>query len=50
MTLLVTNAFVVPKVEQREPFIVGDRVNDQWRGCFRWRDGAAYDVEIVDYH
>ena len=26
------------------------RVNDQWRVCFRWRDGAAYDVEIVDYH
>jgi proteic killer suppression protein len=26
------------------------RVNDQWRLCFRWRDGDAYDVEIVDYH
>ena len=26
------------------------RVNDQWRVCFRWRDGAAYDGEIVDYH
>jgi len=26
------------------------RVNDQWRVCFRWRDGDAYDVEIVDYH
>ena len=26
------------------------RVNDQWRICFRWRDGDAYDVEIVDYH
>ncbi len=26
------------------------RVNDQWRVCFRWRDGAAYDMEIVDYH
>lgn len=26
------------------------RVNDQWRICFRWREGAAYDVEIVDYH
>ena len=25
-------------------------VNDQWRVCFRWRDGDAYDVEIVDYH
>jgi proteic killer suppression protein len=26
------------------------RVNDQWRLCFVWRDGNAYDVEIVDYH
>lgn len=26
------------------------RVNDQWRICFRWRDGDAYDVEIADYH
>ena len=25
-------------------------VNDQWRICFRWHDGDAYDVEIVDYH
>jgi len=26
------------------------RVNDQWRVCFRWSDGHASDVEIVDYH
>ena len=26
------------------------RVNDQWRVCFRWSEGDAYDVEIVDYH
>jgi proteic killer suppression protein len=26
------------------------RVNDQWRICFEWRDGHAWDVEIVDYH
>ena len=26
------------------------RVNDQWRICFVWRGGDAYDVEIVDYH
>jgi proteic killer suppression protein len=26
------------------------RVNDKWRICFRWRDGDALDVEIVDYH
>jgi proteic killer suppression protein len=26
------------------------RINDQWRLCFEWRDGDAYDVEITDYH
>ena len=26
------------------------RVNDKWRICVRWREGDAYDVEIVDYH
>jgi toxin HigB-1 len=26
------------------------RINDQWRICFVWRDGNAFDAEIVDYH
>ena len=26
------------------------RINDQWRICFLWRSGDAYDIEIVDYH
>ncbi len=26
------------------------RVNDQWRVCFRWAEGHAEDVELVDYH
>lgn len=26
------------------------RINDRWRVCFRWVDGMAEDVEIVDYH
>jgi proteic killer suppression protein len=26
------------------------RINEQWRICFTWKDGNAYDVEIVDYH
>ena len=25
-------------------------ISDQWRICFRWEDGHAYDVEITDYH
>ncbi len=26
------------------------RINQQWRICFRWDEGHAYEVEIVDYH
>lgn len=26
------------------------RINNRWRICFEWRDGDAYQVEIVDYH
>lgn len=26
------------------------RINMQWRVCFVWHDGNAYDVEIIDYH
>ena len=26
------------------------RINDQWRVCFIWKEGNAYDVEIADYH
>jgi len=26
------------------------RINRQWHICFVWKDGNAYDVEIVDYH
>jgi proteic killer suppression protein len=45
-----------PPGNRLEP-LVGDRrgqhsvrVNDQWRICFVWRDGHAFDVEFVDYH
>jgi proteic killer suppression protein len=37
--------------------LVGDRkgqfslaVNSQWRICFQWKEGNAYEVEITDYH
>ena len=26
------------------------RINQQYRLCFTWKDGDAYDVEITDYH
>ena len=36
------------KGERRGQYSI--RINDQWRICFRWSDGDASDVEIVDYH
>ena len=26
------------------------RINDQWRIVFRWKDGQAFDVQVLDYH
>lgn len=26
------------------------RINKQWRICFYWKENAAYEVEIIDYH
>jgi len=26
------------------------RINDQWRICFKWKDGDASNVSILDYH
>ena len=26
------------------------RINEQWRICFRWKEGDTYDVEIADFH
>jgi proteic killer suppression protein len=26
------------------------RIDSQWRICFKWENGNAYDVEIIDYH
>jgi toxin HigB-1 len=26
------------------------RINEQWRICFKWKSGDAFDVEITDYH
>jgi len=36
------------KGERKGQFSI--RINDRWRLCFRWQDGDALDVEIVDYH
>ncbi len=54
--LKIVDALRVPPGNRLEP-LKGDRrgqwsirINDQWRICFRWKDGTALDVEIVDYH
>ncbi|MEO8564170.1 MAG: type II toxin-antitoxin system RelE/ParE family toxin [bacterium] len=41
------------RLEKLEKDRVGQysiRVNGQWRICFRWRDGDAFEVGLVDYH
>ncbi len=41
------------RLEQLKGDLVGRysiRINSQWRICFRWESGDAYEVEIVDYH
>jgi proteic killer suppression protein len=50
------NTLRVPPVNRLEA-LGGDRegqhsirINNQWRICFRWHEGNAYDVEIADYH
>jgi toxin HigB-1 len=42
------NRLEVLRGERRGQYSI--RINRQWRICFRWREGAARDVEIVDYH
>ena len=46
----------VPPGNRLEP-LYGDRagqfsirINDQWRICFKWQEGHAFNVEIIDYH
>jgi toxin HigB-1 len=50
------NDLRVPPSNRLEP-LKGDRrgqhsirINEQWRICFEWKNGDAFDVEIVDYH
>ena len=50
------NDLLVPPANRLEK-LSGDRegqhsirINQQWRICFEWRNGDAYNVEIVDYH
>ncbi|HEX8165550.1 MAG TPA: type II toxin-antitoxin system RelE/ParE family toxin [Beijerinckiaceae bacterium] len=42
------NRFEALKGERKGQWSI--RINNQWRICFVWRDGDAYEVEVVDYH
>lgn len=43
-----SNRFHTLGGDRREQYSIN--INKQWRVCFKWHDGHAYDVEIVDYH
>lgn len=44
----VSNRLHALKGERKGQFSIS--INEQWRICFRFIDGDAYDVEITDYH
>ncbi|MFN9031506.1 MAG: type II toxin-antitoxin system RelE/ParE family toxin [Betaproteobacteria bacterium] len=54
---LILTVSLLPPPGNRLEKLAGDRqgqysirINDQWRICFRWAEGGAWDVQIVDYH
>ena len=48
--LLIPPANQLEKLKGNRAGQYSIRINDQWRICFEWHDGDAYNVEIVDYH
>lgn len=48
LATLLGNRLEALKGDRRGQFSI--RINEQWRICFIWLQGHAYDVEIVDYH
>ena len=45
-----SNRFHALRGDRQGQFSILISINDQWRICFRFIDGDAYDVEITDYH
>ena len=43
-----SNRLEALKGKRKDQFSI--RINDQWRICFSFRDGNAFNVEILDYH
>ncbi len=48
LTLIPGNRFHALSGNRKGQYAVS--INEQWRICFEWRDGNAYQVEIIDYH
>jgi proteic killer suppression protein len=48
LAALRSNRFEALKGDRKGQFSI--RINLKWRICFRFQDGEAHDVEIVDYH
>ena len=48
LTALPSNRFEALGGDRAGQFSI--RINDQWRLCFTFHDGDAFDVEITDYH
>ena len=48
LAALPGNRFEALKGDRKGQYSI--RINDQYRLCFAWRNGNAFDAEIVDYH
>jgi len=48
LTALPGNRFEALKGDRKDQYSI--RINDQYRVCFKWAEGDALDVEIVDSH
>lgn len=48
--LSVPPANYLKKLKGKKKEYYSIRINDQWRICFIWQGGDAYDLKIVDYH
>ena len=48
LSIPVSNQLEALKGDRKGEY--GIRINKQWRICFKWKDGHAFDVEIADYH
>lgn len=48
--LLIPPGNHLEKLKGNKKDLYSIRINDQWRISFRWQEGNAYDVQILDYH